>query len=326
MSNWRAHPPDTTLMLALDRELPLHRRVALDQHLQTCAMCRSRADAIATTAREATRACRDGACDDPPSTGALRSRLQQQMTELGAEWERSLIFRFLRAAGAVPAVARVGITMALLLLVVRLVQPQVRDNVVPHPLETESLPNGDYTPGATSSATITDLCSGSGSARRVVDTAIREQVLQQYRMEHVAPSEYELDYLITPELGGAAEARNLWPERYDSGVWNAGVKDDLERLLPRLVCDGSVDLAVAQREIAGNWIEAYKKYFNTEHPVPRLAGFVDDDDDEILFESAADTRIARAGSTRFLQPVIGLSVKFATSPVSFPARYRSVVR
>ena len=63
-------------------------------------------------------------------------------------------------------------------------------------------------------------------------------------MEHVAPSEYELDYLITPELGGVGDARNLWPQRYDSDVWNARVKDDLERLLPRLVCDGAVDLGM----------------------------------------------------------------------------------
>lgn len=46
------------------------------------------------------------------------------------------------------------------------------------------------------------------------------------------------------------------------------MKDDLEDHLRDLVCEGQLDLATAQREIAGNWIEAYKKYFHTEIPLP----------------------------------------------------------
>jgi hypothetical protein len=38
------------------------------------------------------------------------------------------------------------------------------------------------------------------------------------------------------------------------------VKDALERKLHNLVCAGELDLKTAQREIASNWIEAYKKY------------------------------------------------------------------
>jgi len=58
-------------------------------------------------------------------------------------------------------------------------------------------------------------------------------VLHDYRMDGIANEEYELDYLITPELGGSSDRRNLWPERYGSRVWNARVKDELEGLLPR---------------------------------------------------------------------------------------------
>ena len=61
-------------------------------------------------------------------------------------------------------------------------------------------------------------------------------------MEGVPAHEYELDYLITPELGGSGDRRNLWPERYGARVWNARVKDELEQLLPQLVCRGEVDL------------------------------------------------------------------------------------
>jgi hypothetical protein len=86
-------------------------------------------------------------------------------------------------------------------------------------------------------------------------------------MSDVPSDEYELDYLITPELGGAPDARNLWPQRYAAGAWNARVKDELERLLPRLVCDGRVDLQAAQHDIARDWIAAYRKYFKTNTPL-----------------------------------------------------------
>lgn len=46
-------------------------------------------------------------------------------------------------------------------------------------------------------------------------------------------------------------------ESRSATVWNAQVKDALEDRLWELVCNGQLDLATAQREIAGNWIEAY---------------------------------------------------------------------
>ena len=63
------------------------------------------------------------------------------------------------------------------------------------------------------------------------------------------------------------DRQNLWPERYTSRTWNARVKDQLEEMLPRLVCEGSVELPAAQRDIATDWIAAYKKYFRTERPL-----------------------------------------------------------
>jgi hypothetical protein len=35
-----------------------------------------------------------------------------------------------------------------------------------------------------------------------------------------------------------------------------------------MVCTGQVDLTTAQREIASDWIAAYKKYFHTDRPLP----------------------------------------------------------
>jgi hypothetical protein len=34
-----------------------------------------------------------------------------------------------------------------------------------------------------------------------------------------------------------------------------------------MVCDGSLDLTEAQRQIAADWIAAYKKYFHTDTPL-----------------------------------------------------------
>ena len=50
-------------------------------------------------------------------------------------------------------------------------------------------------------------------------------------------------------------------------IWSsARVKDELEERLHQLVCEQKVDLTEAQREIATDWISAYKKYFHTETP------------------------------------------------------------
>jgi hypothetical protein len=49
------------------------------------------------------------------------------------------------------------------------------------------------------------------------------------------------------------------------------VKDQLEQLLPRLVCEGAISLEVAQRDMATNWIDAYKRYFRTDLPLSARA-------------------------------------------------------
>jgi hypothetical protein len=144
-------------------------------------------------------------------------------------------------------------------------------------VEAASLPIRALAPGATARIDREALCAGQLPARSPIAASTRQAVLRQYRMEGVPEQEYELDYLMTPELGGTSDPRNLWPERYAPGPWNARVKDDLERLLPQLVCQGSIDLATAQRAIADNWIAAYKRYLRTDRPLPRRAGAIDDD-------------------------------------------------
>jgi hypothetical protein len=90
--------------------------------------------------------------------------------------------------------------------------------------------------------------------------AVQQQVFREYGIPNARPEDYEVDYLITPELGGASDIRNLWPQPFASAPWSAYRKDDLEDRLHELVCAGSLDLGSAQREIATDWIAAYKKY------------------------------------------------------------------
>jgi len=96
-------------------------------------------------------------------------------------------------------------------------------------------------------------------------------VFHEYGIDDAQPRGYEVDHLITPELGGTDDIRNLWPEPYSS-EWNARVKDQLEDHLRELVCQGKLDVGTAQRDIATNWISAYKKYFQTDKPRPSSRG------------------------------------------------------
>ena len=67
---------------------------------------------------------------------------------------------------------------------------------------------------------------------------------------------YEYDHLVSLELGGAPnDARNLWPEPGAS----PNPKDALEDRLHALVCERRLSLAVAQREIASDWVAAYRR-------------------------------------------------------------------
>lgn len=72
-------------------------------------------------------------------------------------------------------------------------------------------------------------------------------------------SKYEEDHLISLQLGGdPKDPKNLWPQPYAGS--NARKKDVVETKLKRLVCDGTLKLAEAQKLISTDWAAAYKKY------------------------------------------------------------------
>lgn len=196
----------------------------------------------------------------PIGRARLAARLEAEAERLNRRWLPPL------APGVVAAAALVIVTIGVVSLWRTGNASSNRAGVA---IEAGALPVPALTPGATVDIDVRDVCDETSRPVQPVGEAIRQAVLRNYGMESVPPDQYELDYLITPQLGGAPDPRNLWPQRYGHRVWNAGVKDQLEDLLPRLVCEGRVDLRAAQREIAADWVAAYRKYFRTTAPLAR---------------------------------------------------------
>lgn len=254
------HLSDQELLQALDGELTARDAQRAHVHLAACWACRSRQQEIEGAIGEFIRLQR-GALDCAlPSADGPRALLKARLAELSAEqssrpqWFRGISQRLGWAA----------IGVAVMLLLTYLAGNIARRSALP---VTVTVPNPALTPGAAVLFSNSQVCGQAGVKNKLVSVSLQRRVFAEYGIRAGAPEAYEVDYLITPALGGADDIRNLWPESRRATVWNAQVKDALEDHLRDLVCEGQLDLATAQREIAGNWIEAYKKYFHTDRPL-----------------------------------------------------------
>ena len=74
------------------------------------------------------------------------------------------------------------------------------------------LPNSEMTPGVFAvDATIEKICQkGYTATVRYVTDKQKNGVFKGYNIER--SSNYEVDHLISLELGGSNDTRNLWPE------------------------------------------------------------------------------------------------------------------
>ncbi len=136
------------------------------------------------------------------------------------------------------------------------------------------LPDPRLTPGATLPVTQGDICvPGYTKKVRNVPLDVKRQVYAEYGIAHHRAGEYEVDHLISLELGGSNSIKNLWPQSYQTQPWNAHVKDELENELHDEICSGRIDMATAQRELATDWIKAYKKHFHTTVPLAGSRAF-----------------------------------------------------
>lgn len=257
------HPTDQELILAADGELPTRRTGRLRKHLADCWECRVRAQELEAAIGEFVhfhRASLDPLL--PPASGRralLRAELDQISASHSQPWSTLLPWR--RLAWVAPAAFIFALTGYLFYHAWPRTQPARYARIIPI-----SFPATELTPGVARARTRDQVCGSNEGKNRDVPVALRRRVFELYGMPGADPKAYEVDYLITPALGGADDIGNLWPQSYSSTIWNARVKDALEDRLHELVCRGDVDLATAQREIATDWISAYKKYFHTEKP------------------------------------------------------------
>jgi hypothetical protein len=263
MSQECLHPSDQDLLLWADGELSSQRADGIGRHLSACWMCRARMAELERAIGDFVRLYHSELDAKLPPIAGPRALLRARI----AEHAPSAPMRQLRVAGALAV---------LLLLTVFTIGILRYRNLFGDSIETYQLsaigviPNGNLTPGATIQLSMRDVCSATVSTNDPdVPDPLKREVLKEYGLKDISNRAYEIDYLVTPQLGGAPNIRNLWPEPSLNTVWNARVKDALEDRLHYLVCSGQVDLATAQHDISHDWVAAYKKYFRTNAPLQR---------------------------------------------------------
>jgi hypothetical protein len=138
---------------------------------------------------------------------------------------------------------------------------------------SSDFPDPDKTPGVKpTDVSDTRICEIKwGLDARHVTKAMKREVFQSYglsgnddpRCIRDAPGrKCEIDHLISRELGGADDVKNLWPQAYGTSPWNAQLKDKLENRLHKEACEKqSIKLRQARKWIVEDWRVAYRKYY-----------------------------------------------------------------
>jgi hypothetical protein len=253
-----SHITDQELLLAADGELPPARAAQVSAHLSECWPCRARKQELEQAIVDFIRLHR-GHLDPllPPVAGPralLKARLAEMASVSQPRGNRRLkVLDWKQAAAAVLLVALAAASYHLW-----------RPASVSRQIFS---PEPSLTPGAVAFVNREQVCHSAWPKNRAVPVSVRQKVFEEYGISGAEPRAYEVDYLISPALGGADDIRNLWPQSYSATAWNAYVKDALEDRLRELVCSGRLDLTMAQRDISSDWIAAYRKYFHTDKPL-----------------------------------------------------------
>lgn len=123
----------------------------------------------------------------------------------------------------------------------------------------QTLPDRACSPGAVLTIDTKVICvSGYTKTVRNVSDTTKKKVFAEYSISYSDHSNYEVDHIISLELGGSNDISNLYPESYVIDN-NARVKDKFENYLHKQVCDGKLDIVEAQREISTDWFYYYQK-------------------------------------------------------------------
>ena len=267
--------------MVADGELFSRRTAQVRAHVTACRDCRARMAEFEQTIVDFAQLYRQGLDPQVPPIAGSRALLRAQLTELAVnpksgpwQWFRQFAFSFRSAAYV--GMASLAVVLAGMGLLQYFTVHETNSDAIS--FVSGAVPDRSLTPGATRRATVSDICSNAHEeVVRAVPASLRQEVLQKYGIGEVSASDYEIDYLIAPGLGGAEDVQNLWPQSYRSSVWNAHVKDALEERLHQMVCAGKLDLPTAQHDISTDWIAAYKKYFHTDRPVTGNLDLISDE-------------------------------------------------
>lgn len=117
-------------------------------------------------------------------------------------------------------------------------------------------PDPECTPGGIfPEATIEQICTPEYSKSvREVSQKLKDEVFREYGVLTHNSGEYEIDHLISLELGGSNDISNLWPQPAQPKP-GFHEKDKVENYLHEQVCKGHLSLRDAQIKISKSWQE-----------------------------------------------------------------------
>jgi hypothetical protein len=256
MFNKGGHLSKQDLLLFATGELSTVKADRVRKHLTNCVACRSRKLHLEHTMREWVCLYKTALNGQVLNGNAMRTRFKARLDEAARSTAKPWLRQF-----AITSTPQSKIYACCLLLVVTLgifaLYRQTRiANFESETVYVEAgpLPNRRFTPGAVRPVKLSEICPAQDDdLDPEVSRSVQEVVFREYGMAETRIDDYQVDYLINPQLGGASDIHNLWPQPYGSTVWNAHVKDALEDRLHEMVCNGQIDLPSAQKAIATDW-------------------------------------------------------------------------
>jgi hypothetical protein len=130
----------------------------------------------------------------------------------------------------------------------------------------QTLPDPACSPGAIINSDASVVClAGYSQTVRDVPTSEKQEVFEEYGIDWSLRGGYEVDHIVSLELGGSNDISNLFPESY-SIDYGARIKDRLEDHLHEQVCEHELPLSLAQEEIATDWVKYYMAWQSNSAP------------------------------------------------------------
>lgn len=120
-----------------------------------------------------------------------------------------------------------------------------------------AVPDPILTPGDTRPLDTAQICAIRwGRDVRHVTQTMKVKACQAYKAVECPGPRWELDHLVSRELGGADTIKNLWPQP----IREARLKDRLENRLHKMMCAGTLSLLAVQ-DCIRDWISCYLSVF-----------------------------------------------------------------